>query len=65
MSSEALMLLFAAVGATATIGTVVFLAGRMQGAVANQLQEIERRLGEIEGVLSRAGLNFRHHEKES
>jgi hypothetical protein len=42
-----------------TVATVIYLAGRLEGVVSTRLQDIERRLHEIEHALARLGFTFR------
>jgi hypothetical protein len=59
VSPAAGMLVIATIGAMVTLGTVVYLAGRLQGAVETRLSNIESRLTEIEHALARLGFTFR------
>lgn len=56
MSPEQGMLWIAGIGAAVTLGTVVFLAGVLKGAISAELRNIMRRLENIEDSLERRGL---------
>jgi hypothetical protein len=59
MTPAWLMVAIAAAGALVTVATVIYLAGRLEGVVSTRLQDIERRLHEIEHALARLGFTFR------
>jgi hypothetical protein len=56
MNATVIAVIIAAVGASVTVGSVIYLAGRMQGSIATRLDDIERRLEGIEGWLGRLGV---------
>jgi F0F1-type ATP synthase membrane subunit b/b' len=56
MNAEWFVVIIAALGAVGTCFTMVFLAGKMQGALERRLVDIERRLVDIERMLERARL---------
>jgi hypothetical protein len=49
----------AAAGSAISIGTIIFLAGALKGAVSARLDNIEGRLTEIEHSMRRMGFTIR------
>lgn len=50
----------AVLGSALSLGTIIFLAGALKGAVGTRLDNIESRLTEIEHAMRRGGFTIRH-----
>ena len=65
MTSGQVAVTIAAIGSAMSLCTVVFLAGALKGAVSARLDNIEKRLAEIEHAMRRGGFHIRSVQEEA